>query len=495
MSNTPPIGNQSTSACGGVGYVPVPPRLWSRAGGNNCPGGGYSTYELDQRRKAEILKYKGNSAQLSRAQQYSMASRNALTRKKSWATQTQTYTNPNVDNLPEIQSEGVTVSLQCNGSTVRCSLTSDSDVPGPVIPLCIDESVPLYNYKLQVTPASGGTGIYNLAGLMLPPTPAPTPNPVKYVGVGSQPSFASSGDGINWTSSDTQLFQIAEGVAYNPSSSRWVAVGGIGTGGVGGGRIAYSDNGTTWTLAQIGTMFSNCNGVAYAEGRWVVVGEGSNYIAYSDNDGVTWTPINNPDIVGSMNAVAYNSVLARWIAVGLGNIAYSDNGTVWTRLPNSISILSEGNGIACSGTRWVAVGDQAVVGSATQSTIVYSNDNGVTWNLVPNSRNTIMDQGYCVAYNASSAKKWIAGGAQYIAYSDDGENWTRAWESNTTLGTNPNENIVRSVAYNGGLNRWVALGDGNQHTSVYSNNGGLTWVLNGRFWNAGYGVAASSSID
>ena len=31
------IGNQSTSACGGVGYVPVPPRLWSRAGGNNCP--------------------------------------------------------------------------------------------------------------------------------------------------------------------------------------------------------------------------------------------------------------------------------------------------------------------------------------------------------------------------------------------------------------------------------------------------------------------------
>ena len=187
------IGNQSTSACGGVGYVPIPPRLWSRAGGNNCPncvsnngyaacigdnGLSYSTYALDQRRKAEILKYKGNSAQLSRAQQYSMASRNALTRKKSWATQTQTYTNPNVDNLPEIQNAGgVAVSLQCNGTTVRCSLTSDSDVPGPVIPLCIDESVPLYNYKLQVTPASGGTGIYNLDGLVLPPPPAPIPVP------------------------------------------------------------------------------------------------------------------------------------------------------------------------------------------------------------------------------------------------------------------------------------------------------------------------------
>jgi len=173
------IGNQSTSACGGVGYVPVPPRLWSRAGGNNCPncasnngyaacigdnGLSYSTYDLDQRRKAEILKYKGNSAQLSRAQQYSMASRNALTRKKSWATQTQTYTNPNVDNLPEIQSDGVTVTLQCNGPVINCSLTSDSDVPGPVIPLCMDKSVPLYNYKLQVTPASGGGGskLFNL---------------------------------------------------------------------------------------------------------------------------------------------------------------------------------------------------------------------------------------------------------------------------------------------------------------------------------------------
>jgi hypothetical protein len=158
--------------CGIKGFVPNPLCVtWSRAGGNNCPncdsnygyiacstnpGMHYSTYALDQRRKAEILKYKINSAQLSAAQQYSMAARNAFTRKKSWATQTQTFTNPNVNNLPEIQNEGVTVALQCNQPIVLCSLTSDSDVPGPVIPLCIDESVPLYNYKLQVTFSSGG---------------------------------------------------------------------------------------------------------------------------------------------------------------------------------------------------------------------------------------------------------------------------------------------------------------------------------------------------
>ena len=160
-----------TTSCGIKGFVPGPPP-WSRAGGNNCPncvsnygyaecgadnGLVYSTYALDQRHKAEILKYRSNSAQLSPSQQYSMMSRNAYTRKKSWATQTQTYTNPNVNNLPEIKNaSGETVALQCNQPPVLCSMTSDSDVPGPVIPLCIDASVPLYNYKMQVTPASGG---------------------------------------------------------------------------------------------------------------------------------------------------------------------------------------------------------------------------------------------------------------------------------------------------------------------------------------------------
>jgi titin len=149
--------------------VPGPPP-WSRAGGNNCPNCDsnygtsacgdtikpYSTYALDERRKAEILKYKKNGAQMSKAQQYSMLSRNALTHKKTWATQTQTYTNPNVNNLPERESEGVTVALECNQPPVLYSLTSDCDVPGPVIPLYIDAKIPLYNYKMQVTPSSGG---------------------------------------------------------------------------------------------------------------------------------------------------------------------------------------------------------------------------------------------------------------------------------------------------------------------------------------------------
>lgn len=165
--------DRSSSACGGMGFVPV--STVTRAGGNNCPNCAsnhgyaacasaappYSTYELDERRKVEILKYKKNGAQLSRAQQYSMAARNALTRKKAWATQTQTYTNPNTNNLPETQividDELSTVSLQC-GQSESCSLTSDCDVPGAVIPLCINNEIPLYNYRTDTTYASGGKG-------------------------------------------------------------------------------------------------------------------------------------------------------------------------------------------------------------------------------------------------------------------------------------------------------------------------------------------------
>lgn len=90
--------------------MPVPSHVLSRETGTCL------TITREQY-KADILKCKQNSAQLTRAQQYSMLSRNALTRKKSWATQTETYTNPNVNNLQEIKTsvDGVmsTVHLNC----------------------------------------------------------------------------------------------------------------------------------------------------------------------------------------------------------------------------------------------------------------------------------------------------------------------------------------------------------------------------------------------
>ena len=140
-------------------YNPNPPRLWSRfdyvcpcsPGQPSCS----TNYDkLNERRKAEILKYKANSSCITKKQQYANAGSDRwLTgRKRSWATQTVSYTNPNTSSLQRVGDV-----LVCNNNNVSCSLTSDSNVPGKIQRLCNDPSVPLYNYKVTRTYKSGGT--------------------------------------------------------------------------------------------------------------------------------------------------------------------------------------------------------------------------------------------------------------------------------------------------------------------------------------------------
>jgi photosystem II stability/assembly factor-like uncharacterized protein len=115
---------------------------------------------LNERRKAEILKYKANSSNITKKQQYANAASNRwLTgRKRSWATQTDTYTNPNTSALQRVGNV-----LVCNNNNVRCTLTSGANVPGKVQSLCYNPTVPLYNYKVTRT-YNGGGGKYGLYG-------------------------------------------------------------------------------------------------------------------------------------------------------------------------------------------------------------------------------------------------------------------------------------------------------------------------------------------
>ena len=103
---------------------------------------------IAMRRKAEILKYKRNQADLTKNQYFAMAVQGrGPYAKKIWANQSDTATNPNINNL--IQQNN---SLIC-GSTnpIQCSLTSASDVPGPEQVLCLDPSVPLIGYTAPNT--------------------------------------------------------------------------------------------------------------------------------------------------------------------------------------------------------------------------------------------------------------------------------------------------------------------------------------------------------
>jgi hypothetical protein len=100
-------------------YNPIPPRVWSRVQ-NPCtytvPGSDYTEafipltgqtvsqaqadYETKQIYKGNILQYKGNSARFTKSQRYSQLARMAgPNRTKVFATQSQTYTNPNTTGL------------------------------------------------------------------------------------------------------------------------------------------------------------------------------------------------------------------------------------------------------------------------------------------------------------------------------------------------------------------------------------------------------------
>ena len=171
------VNNCSTSCCVFNYFTQTNPtltRVWSRfnyvcpcaLGQPQCST---DFVKLDERRKAEILKYKANSSNITKKQQYANAASNRwlTSRKRCWATQTDTYTNPNISTLQRVGDI-----LICNNNNVSCSLTSDADVPGKVEKLCYNPLVPLYNYKVTRTYSSGGTKWPQYSG---PEPPQPPP--------------------------------------------------------------------------------------------------------------------------------------------------------------------------------------------------------------------------------------------------------------------------------------------------------------------------------
>lgn len=88
---------------------------------------GFTKLQLDMRRKAEILKYSANK---------SSSQTNSLTKKERFALLARW-----VKNTPSTTEEVLTA---CDSVQVP---TTSSDVPGPVMLLKMDETVPLYNYS------------------------------------------------------------------------------------------------------------------------------------------------------------------------------------------------------------------------------------------------------------------------------------------------------------------------------------------------------------
>jgi hypothetical protein len=189
-----------------IQYNPNPPRVWSRVQ-NPCSVIAYKSddpaassnfakadYERQMLLKGNILQYKKNSSNLTKKQRYTQIAKGMWTnRTKTWATQSDTYTNPNMTSLlrvnytildpsnnnfsnPQNPFGCPTTTIQDGGNLVcnrtvnpctqeiikktvsqkLCNPTTDSDVPGQIQPLCWNDGTQTwYPRQRYIMPTSG----------------------------------------------------------------------------------------------------------------------------------------------------------------------------------------------------------------------------------------------------------------------------------------------------------------------------------------------------
>ena len=145
----------------------LPTRLWARFE-PNCPSFKIDANSLhdtsyDMQRKANILQCPENGRlNFTKAMLWSMASRNELTRKKAWASQSQTNTydnTTNINNTPDVGLKIVNNTLTCWSipSPIVCNSSSSSNVPGKPVILCFNNDAPFNNYRYPRVYSSGNT--------------------------------------------------------------------------------------------------------------------------------------------------------------------------------------------------------------------------------------------------------------------------------------------------------------------------------------------------
>lgn len=144
----------------------------------------------------------------------------------------------------------------------------------------------------------------------------------------------STDDGNNWTNSSGYNFDnntAINAVDYNSSIGTWVAVGG-------GGKIAYSFDGTSWTKSSISSsVFGALAGNGGRSVTWgnnkFVSGGAIGRIGFSSN-GNTWTrSYNDTTIFGTtlnFQAICYDSNISKFVVGGsFGKMGFSSDGNIW----------------------------------------------------------------------------------------------------------------------------------------------------------------------
>jgi hypothetical protein len=217
-------------------------------------------------------------------------------------------------------------------------------------------------------------------------------------------------------------------------------------------NILRSTDGKTWTLG--GKPGGLPTAITHGAGKYMVVG--SSYAPYVSADGVRWTQTASLPAAFRANGVAYGNGRFVVISDSEARAAYSTDGHNWTAatLPVGPGTSRFWKSIAFGNGKFVAAS-----GNNGTSTVVVASSDGITW-----TAGSMPVVGFWKVRFLKD--KFIAtGGSGGLAYSTDGLNWTKA--------TMPHHSY-EDVAYGNGT--YVAISSTGTRAAVSKN--GISWTQN-----------------
>ncbi len=305
-----------------------------------------------------------------------------------------------------------------------------------------------------------------------------------FVMVGYSGAVLTSPDATTWTLETSGTAQTLRQATYKDTGSGlYVVVGAYGT-------VLTSPDGHTWTVQSSG-ISQTLMTVGYGSNGFVTSGGNSSSDAghvWTSSNGVAWTEQSSPAYEWFFDTLYADG---KYFLVG-GKIITSTNATDWSIVHGGtgwdIWSVAYGNGVYAAGTltgeiivssngiRWTqptaypdvtiivdmayCPTNQRFIGAIRDGTLLYSDDNGDTWNthafsspVSLNGLSYIHDHFIGVGSNGT------------VISSPDGI----AWNTITT----PSSKSLQGAAY--GNNTFVIVGSGGE--VVTSQNDGTTWVV------------------
>lgn len=247
-----------------------------------------------------------------------------------------------------------------------------------------------------------------------------------------------------------------------------------------GGKLAYSSNGTSWTVINANDTTLDVVAVDYANGKYFYKDDGGQI--YTSTDGVNWAETGasaSPKSVDNYNNYSYLSGLSRYVIAGYDNtstvpIVYtSTNANTWTKSTLSgatvtaTPLFGYGGFLLNSGKYYI--GEQGRVHSTTDFTTWTT----VTAGLISSGSANNYWPGYSAIIHDGT--KFIFANGQYISTSTNGTTWTA--QNSSTYRQGDGILYVPGAA----TDKYIVTAPGRNSTSGYamywtSTDAGATWV-------------------